>query len=83
MPDHISLLAKIKSIYPFVKLANFNEADALSIYEVIATREAAQGRVLSQITFEQVLVELVREFPSDIFKLSKRRGRGLYIALKR
>jgi hypothetical protein len=82
IPDHASLLMEIKALYPFVKLANFNEADALSIYEVIATKNATQGSVLSQVDFEKVLIDLVQQFPREIFKLSKRRGKGLYIGLK-
>jgi hypothetical protein len=81
--DDISLLERIKLIYPEVKLANFNEADALSLYEVFAAIEAAEGRVVPQSDFEQSLTKLVGTFPSEVFKLSKRRGRGLYIALKK
>jgi hypothetical protein len=80
--DHLQLLDLIKSTYTAVKLANFNEADALSIFEMLATMEAAEGRVLPQVEFEKALSTLVTEFPSDIFRLSKRRGRGLYVALK-
>jgi hypothetical protein len=80
--NHLELLGRIKSSYSAVKLANFNEADALSIYEMLASEEAADGRVLSQTEFEKALTELVAKFPGEIFKLSKRRGRGLYIALK-
>jgi len=83
LEDHVSLLDEIKLIYPAVKLVNFNEADALSLYEVFAAKEAAAGRVLPQSEFEQTLTDLVDEFPNDVFKLSKRRGRGLYIALKK
>lgn len=83
LQNHLGLLDRIKSTYAAVKLANFNEADALSIYEVLASEEAAEGKVLSQVEFEKVLADLVAGFPSEIFKLSKRRGRGLYIALKK
>lgn len=83
LEDHVSLLDEIKLIYPAVKLVNFNEADALSLYEVFAAMEATEGRVLPQSEFEQSLTDLVEEFPSEVFKLSKRRGRGLYIALKK
>lgn len=83
LADHAALLGEIKAIYQYVKLANFNEADALSLYEVMAARAADGGKVLPQEPFEHVLSELVREFPDEIFKLSKRRGKGLYIALKR
>jgi hypothetical protein len=83
LQDHVSLLDEIKLIYAAVKLANFNEADALSLYEVFAAMEAAKGRVLPHTEFEQSLTELVEKFPSEVFKLSKRRGRGLYIALKK
>lgn len=81
--DHAILLGEIKAIYQYVKLANFNEADALSLYEVMAARAADGGKVLPQEPFEHALAELVREFPDEIFKLSKRRGKGLYIALKK
>jgi len=81
--NHTDLLEQIKILYPAVKLANFNEADALSIYEVLAAREASEGRLLAHVGFDQVISQLVEEFPSDIFKLTKRRGTGLYIALKR
>jgi hypothetical protein len=80
--DAESLLKRVKTIYPFVKLANFNEADAASIHEVLSALEGASGRVVSQEEFEIALQELVKAFPSEIFKLSKRRGRGMYIALK-
>jgi hypothetical protein len=80
--DHSQLLEEIKVIYPAVKLANFNEADALSIYEVFAAREAAEGRLLAYDSFEHSLSDLLAELPSEIFKLSKRRGTGLYVALK-
>ncbi len=82
-PPSADLLDFVRSIYPLVKLVNFNEADALSIYEVLAATNARAGRVVHQQEFEAALTLLVREFPSDIFKLSKRRGRGLYIALKK
>lgn len=81
--DHARLLDEIRVVYSAVKLANFNEADALSIYETLASEEARQGRVLQQAEFEAELIALVEEFPSEIFKLSKRRGRGLYVALKK
>jgi len=77
------LLRRIKEIYPAVKLANFNEADAASIYHVLAALEAIKALALSESEFYDVLTTLVEEFPSDIFKLSKRRGHGLYIALKK
>jgi hypothetical protein len=82
-PPPDELLEFVKSIYGFVKLVNFNEADALSIYEVLAATHARHGRVLHQRDFETALTLLVRQFPGEIFKLSKRRGRGLYIALKK
>jgi hypothetical protein len=80
---HTLLLDSIKRTYASVKLANFNEADALSIYHVFAAHEALNGRLLLELAFERSLAILVQEFPSELFKLSKRRGRGLYIALKR
>jgi hypothetical protein len=76
------LLSEIRVMYPDVKLMNFNEADALSVYEVLASRAAVEGRVLPEQEFTRVVKQLVEEFPGEIFKLSKRRGRGLYIALK-
>lgn len=82
-PAPSELLEFVRSLYAFVKLVNFNEADALSIYEVLAATHARYGRVLHQREFEAALTLLVREFPAEIFKLSKRRGRGLYIALKK
>jgi len=81
--DHQELLSKIKHLYPAVKLANFNEADATSIYDALASADVVSGNVIALSEFEKVLAELVAEFPSDIFKLSKRRGKGLYIAVKR
>jgi hypothetical protein len=84
LPPHpAELLDFVKSVYGFVKLATFNEADALSIYEVLAATNARSGRVLHQREFEAALTRLVHEYPAEIFKLSKRRGRGLYIALKK
>jgi hypothetical protein len=83
LDDHEELLDRIRQLYPFVKLANFNEADAASIYDALASAEAVKGNVIALAEFEKVLAGLVAEFPSDIFKLSKRRGKGLYIALKR
>jgi hypothetical protein len=80
--NHAQFLEQIRSVYPAVKLANFNEADALSLYEVFAAREAAEGRLLAHAGFDQALAQLVEQFSSEIFKLSKRRGAGLYIALK-
>lgn len=77
------LLCRIKEIYPFVKLATFNEADALSIYHVLAAHEANDGRTLPEAEFNAALTKLVNDFPSEVFRLSKRRGRGMYIALKR
>ena len=58
------LLDFVRSVYGFVKLVNFNEADALSIYEVLAAKEARDGRVLHQREFEAALTVLVREFPA-------------------
>lgn len=81
--DARRLLTEIKSVYPFVKLANFNEADALSLYEVMAAKAVVKGTVVSLSGFERTLDQLAREFPKEIFRLSKRRGRGLYIALKK
>lgn len=81
--DPMQLLDEIRSVYPYVKLANFNEADALSLYEVIAAKAATRGAVVSQADFERMLGRLTKEFPKEIFRLSKRRGRGLYIALKK
>jgi hypothetical protein len=81
--NHIELLEQIKQLYPAVKLANFNEADALSLYEPLAAREAVQGKILSHTQFDETLTQLVEEFPAEIFRLSKRRGTGLYIALKK
>jgi hypothetical protein len=82
-PSSPELLEFIRSVYEHVKLMNFNEADALSLYEVLAASEANCGRVLHQREFEKALVQLVRESPGEVFRLSKRRGRGLYIALKK
>lgn len=83
LQDHRLLLERVRRMYDAVKLINFNEADASSIYHVMAAHEAIQGRVLPERAFNQTLVELVKEFPSEVFRLSKRRGRGMYIALKR
>src|SRR5258706_7544685 len=82
-PPPSELLDFVRRVYGFVKLANFNEADALSIYEVLAATQASQGRVLHRREFEQALTTLAREHPAEVFRLSKRRGRGLYIALKK
>jgi hypothetical protein len=76
------LLNEVKTIYPLVKIANFNEADALSIYEVFASFDSLEGSVLPREVFDQSLLRIVNEHSGEIFKLSKRRGRGLYIALK-
>ena len=76
------LLNEVKTIYPLVKLANFNEADALSLYEVFESFDSLEGSVLPRELFDQSLLRIVNEFSGEIFKLSKRRGRGLYIALK-
>jgi hypothetical protein len=82
-PPSAELLFFVRKIYDFVKLVSFNEADALSIYEVLAAIEAQRGRVLHQQPLEEALTQLTQEYPGAIVKLSKRRGRGLYIALKR
>ncbi|MGH9472076.1 MAG: hypothetical protein ACRD1M_04980 [Terriglobales bacterium] len=82
-PSNEHFLQTIKTIYRHIKLANFNEADGQSLYEVMAAIGASRGQVLPLAAFEVHLAELVREYPGEIFKLSKRRGQGLYIALKR
>ena len=83
LPAARELLAFVRSVYDDVKLANFNEADALSLFEVLAATHACHGGVVRQRQFEAALAQLIREFPAEAFKLSKRRGHGLYIALKK
>ena len=83
LPPSRELLDYVRSVYDYVKLANFNEADALSLFEVLAATHACHGGVVRRRQFEAALVQLVREFPAETFKLSKRRGQGFYIALKK
>jgi hypothetical protein len=81
-PRGLELLQRVRDLYSKVKLATFNEADALSIYLVFAALEAAGGAIVSEAEFSEALATLTREFPSEVVRLSKRRGRGMYVALK-
>jgi hypothetical protein len=80
--DPRNLLNIIKVIYPYVKLVNFNEAEVASIYNVLACIEAINGKVLPEKDFDSVLNEILIRYPQEVFRLSKRRGIGSYIALK-
>jgi hypothetical protein len=77
------LLGKIKEIYPYVKLVGFNEAEVSSLYEVLACSEATKGMILPRSDFDKALQKAFEVYPDEIFRLSKRRGVGSYIALKR
>jgi hypothetical protein len=77
-----AILDYIERIYPHVKLATFNEADLLSCYEVLASELACAGWLLPACDFESVVKGLIEKYPDRLFKLSKRRGLGMYIALK-
>jgi len=76
------MLDKIKVIYPHVKLVNFNEAELSSLYEVLTCLEAVNGNVLSEDDFNAAMLEILNEYPQEVFRLTKRRGIGSYIALK-
>ena len=80
--DLKELLEKIKSIYPYVKLINFNEAEVSSLYGVLACSEAVNGKILFKEDFERAINDILIKYPKDVFKLTKRRGIGSYIALK-
>jgi hypothetical protein len=77
------LLDRIKSIYPHVKLYGFNQADISSVLHVLSCMESVDGKYIHQDRFDEDVASLVKNFPKEIFGLSKRRGRGGYIALKK
>ena|GEM_PF-4997346 len=77
------LLSHIKEMYRHVKLHGFNETESASVFHVLSTMEALRGRYIPQVDFERQVSELATLFPSHIFLLGQRRGRGGYIALKR
>ena len=80
--DTRGLLEKIKSIYPYVKLVDFNEAEVSSLYEVLACLEAVNGKILPEDDFGVAMQDILRKYPREVFNLTKRRGIGSYIALK-
>jgi len=77
------LLNRIKAIYQYVKLYGFNEAEISSVFHTLSCQEALSGSYLSEQQFEDALLRLTKDYPSEIFRLSRRRGVGGYIALKR
>jgi hypothetical protein len=76
------LLDRIKALYKDVKLYGFNEAETSAIFHVLSCQAAINGRYLAESNFEEILTELSKDFPQEIFQLSKRRGAGGYIALR-
>jgi hypothetical protein len=78
-----ALLDRIKAIYVYVRLYGFNEAEISSVFHTLSCQEALSGCYLSEQQFEEALLQLAKDYPSEIFRLSKRRGVGGYIALKR
>jgi hypothetical protein len=77
------LLDRIKSIYPHVKLYGFNQAEISSVFHVLSCMESMRGKYIQEDRFDEDIESLVKDFPKEIFRLSKRRGRGGYIALKK
>jgi hypothetical protein len=77
-----TLLDRIKAVYPYVKLYGFNEAEISSVFQALSCQEALSGHYLREEQFEEMLLQLTKEYPSEIFRLSKRRGIGGYIALR-
>lgn len=76
------LLNRISAIYQHVKLYGFNEAETSAIFHALSCEEAINGRYLKEDGFESILSDLTRRYPKEIFRLSKRRGIGGYIALR-
>jgi hypothetical protein len=81
--DHQDLLSCIKEMYQHLKLPGFNEAESASVFHVLSAREALRGHYIPQARFEQQISELAKLFPSEMFLLGQRRGKGGYIALRR
>lgn len=80
--DH-ELLSFIKNIYPHIKLYGFNEAELSSIFHALSCMESVKGYYIQEEKFDDTIISLVQSFPKKIFQLSKRRGRGGYLALKK
>jgi hypothetical protein len=80
--DHREILNRISAIYPHVKLYGFNEAEISSVFHTLSCQEALEGRYFKEDDFESMLSDLTRYYPKEIFRLSKRRGIGGYIALR-
>ena len=76
------LLDFIKTIYPHIKLYGFNEAEISSVFHVASCMESVKGHYIPEDKFDEEVVSLIKSFSGEIFRLSKRRGRGGYIALK-
>lgn len=81
--DDQDLLQLLFGIYKHIKLQDFNEADVLSAFEVLAARSAAMGSPMDRVGFEDRVRTAIAARPSDVFKLTKRRGHGFYFAFKR
>jgi hypothetical protein len=80
--DARTLLDRIKAVYPHVKLYGFNEAEISSVFHALSCQEALSGHYLQEEHFEHMLPQVTKKYPSEIFRLSKRRGIGGYIALR-
>ena len=77
------LLDRIITIYPHLTIRGFNQADTASLFHALSCEESLTGAYLDQSTFDDSLIRLTKTFPGEIFRLSKRRGIGGYIALRR
>jgi hypothetical protein len=79
------LLDFIREIYPHVKLFGFDQVEISSIYHALSCREAIKGNFIGggEEEFNKKMEEITKIYPKDIFWLSKRRGQGGYISLKK
>ncbi len=76
------LLQSIKNIYAHVKMSGFNQAEISSVFHALSCTESLNGSFLDEDYFEEDILHLVKNYPREIFRLSKRRGRGGYFAIK-
>ena len=76
------LLEAIATIYSDIRLYAFNQAEISAAFHAISCELAMRGSYLDEEDFDRSIELLPQQFPEKVFKLSKRRGAGGYIALR-
>jgi hypothetical protein len=82
--DEKRLFELIKKIYPYLKMYGFNQAEISSVFHTLSGMGSTKGKYFEyEDELNKKIENMIKLSPDEVYHLSKRRGYGGYISLKK